>query len=706
MTTTLDAVMTAVPGIVLRLNRAGRVLECSGRLLRDPGAADQGIGAAAPSTDGPGKRPEQATATGALVGHPIAAFCGATLAPRYLAALETALRDGRPVTFDHAVDGPAGPAAWEARFVPTPPDECVVVVQEVTDRGGASDRLRRRSAQLARGMEALQSLAAMGNADTQAFLAAAVEAAARVLGVARVAIWLRSDDRRQLTCHLMADGGRAGPGSGMVLEAATIGRYLDALASCRVLAGDDVMTDTRFTEMRDVCSAFGISSMLDVPIRVEGELIGMVCHAHVGPARSWSLEESNFAASIADVVANALQGAKRRDLEARLRQSQKMEAIGVLAGGVAHDFNNVLTAILGYTTLAQGQLRRDDPLQEHLDEVRKAAEWAAALTRQLLAFGRKQVLQPRLVEVGEVVSGIEPMLRRVIGEDIRFQSRIATRATVHADPSQIEQVLLNLVVNAREAMPKGGTLSIAVFDEEADAGGQGVAGPRLPGVVLEVADTGIGMDEETRQRIFEPFFTTKEVGKGTGLGLAMVYGIVQQSGGRIAVESEIGQGTVFRIVLPAATGEPIRSPAADEPAAVTLPAGISILLVEDDALVRDLTADMLERSGCRVRTASSGYDALRVVHESPDAFDLVLSDIVMPDLDGRDLGHLLAESRPGLRILYMSGYAGKVPLPAPQEGMVVDFIEKTFRPEGLLTKIQSILATPCPGDRGPRYSAV
>ena len=381
-------------------------------------------------------------------------------------------------------------------------------------------------------------------------------------------------------------------------------------------------------------------------------------------------------------------------LEEQLRQAQKLEAIGQLAGGVAHDFNNLLTAILGFTELLASSLPPEDPGLDDLGEIKKAGERAAALTRQLLAFGRKQIVQPTVLDINAVIEGLEPMLRRLLMETVTLRiERDEPPGLVLMDATQIEQILINLAVNASDAMGRrGGTLTIrtAMASMPSGPGGDGVLPPGEY-VLLVVTDTGSGMSEEVIAHIFEPFFTTKGPGKGTGLGLATVYGIVKQSGGDIRVHSEPGRGSTFEIVLP-------RVPVTDADAAgVTsrkgeVPSGSeTILIVEDDGAVRRLTRMTLERRGYRALEASNPKEAERVAQDYEGRIHLVLSDVIMPESEGPPLVDRLAARQPGLRVLYMSGYADETIV---QHGLLVEgtsFVQKPFSPETLLRKVREML---------------
>lgn len=377
---------------------------------------------------------------------------------------------------------------------------------------------------------------------------------------------------------------------------------------------------------------------------------------------------------------------ERERLQMELAQSRKMESIGRLAGGIAHDFNNLLTVINGYSQLVVSGLEENNPLRGDVAEILKAGEHAASLTKQLLAFSRKQVLQPRRLDLNRVVEEMLPMLERLVGETIEVRVDLkAGRSTVHADPHQLEQVLMNLAVNARDAMPHGGKLVISTADQGASPDGRGEGNF----VLLVVSDTGVGIDEETRERIFEPFFTTKGAGHGTGLGLSMVQGIVAQSGGYIAVDSKRGQGTAFRIYLPAlaeaATGT-------GKPATVPPVGGRElILVVEDNPQVRGYTVGVLEELGYRVLQAEDGAKALRLCEAEESRIDLLLTDVVMPNLSGGELAASLEKSRPGIKILFMSGYTDNIIAHhgTLEEGS--EFLQKPFSPSELAAKVRAVM---------------
>ena len=388
---------------------------------------------------------------------------------------------------------------------------------------------------------------------------------------------------------------------------------------------------------------------------------------------------------------------ERRVLEAQLRQAQKMESIGRLAGGVAHDFNNLLTVINGYSQLLLGKLNAADPLRAGLTEIHKAGERAAGLTRQLLAFSRKQVLQPRGLNVNRVVEEMRPMLERLVGEAVEVRVALnAESGVVRADPHQLEQVVMNLVVNARDAMPGGGKLLIETAGVERDESYARLHLEARAGryVMLAVSDNGVGMDEETRQRIFEPFFTTKGVGQGTGLGLSMVQGIVAQSGGYIDAYSEPGQGTTFKIYLPRVT-EAVTDEGMPE-AVPALGGKETVLVVEDQAQVRDYTVAVLKEYGYRVIQAENASEALLFCERERERVDLVLTDVVMPNVSGRELANRLEKLRPGIKVLFMSGYTDNAVMHHGVLEKSAEFIQKPFSPEELAGKVRAVLGSPTP----------
>ena len=384
---------------------------------------------------------------------------------------------------------------------------------------------------------------------------------------------------------------------------------------------------------------------------------------------------------------------ERRELESQLRQAQKMEAIGQLAAGIAHDFNNILSVVLGYSIFIGEQLEPNDPLRDDIGEVRRAGERASDLVRQLLAFSRRQMLAPCTLDVRQTVLGMEKMLLRLLGGDIDLALFVADAATnVHADPTQLEQIVMNLVVNARDAMPGGGKLSIEVSSVMLDADYVAVHTEVTPGsyVLLAITDTGLGMTKAVREQIFEPFFTTKGAGKGTGLGLSTVFGIVKQSEGHIWVYSETGQGTTFKVYFPQVQGSTTstRAPAL-EPA--TLTGSETLLLVEDDEQVRVMLCLLLRRHGYEVLDAQNGGEAFLISEQHQGEIHLLLTDVVMPRMSGKQLADRLQPLRPGMKVLFMSGYTDNAVV---RHGVLdgnAAFLQKPLTPNALLRKTREVL---------------
>ena len=430
----------------------------------------------------------------------------------------------------------------------------------------------------------------------------------------------------------------------------------------------------------------------------DGVVVGFECEVYrKDGSKIWTRENARairsengtilyYEGSIEDISEQKL-------LETQLLLSQKLEGIGRLAGGIAHDFNNLLTAILGYSILSLGKLREEDPLYYNITEVKKAADRAAALTRQLLAFSRKQILQSKVINLNEIVSDMNKMLSRLIGENIKLRSTLSPDlGSVKTDPGQIEQVIMNLVINASDAMPDSGNLTIETSNVYLDKeyASQHIAVKPGHYVMLAISDTGIGMDEKTQARIFEPFFTTKEMGKGTGLGLSTVYGIIKQSGGNIWVYSEIGQGTTFKIYLPRVDEEAEQLKQAISKQ--EMPKGTeTVLLAEDDESVRHLAKMVLETNGYKVLEAANGGAALLLCEKCKETIHLLLTDVVMPEMSGTELAEHLEVKHPEMRVLYMSGYTDNaiVHRGILKEGMT--YIQKPFSPDDLAKKVREVL---------------
>ncbi len=385
---------------------------------------------------------------------------------------------------------------------------------------------------------------------------------------------------------------------------------------------------------------------------------------------------------------------ERQQLEQQLYRSQKLDAIGRLSGGIAHDFNNLLGVIIGYSEALQQRIAPDDPFREAVDEIQNAGKRAATLTQQLLAFSRKQVLEPKVLDLNTVLAEMEKMLRRLIREDIELSLSLSSKlGNIKADRGQIEQVILNLVVNARDAMPQGGKLTIATAEAKLDESHVKHFSYVVPGpyVMLRVTDIGCGMDPELLSHIFEPFFTTKEQGKGTGLGLATVYGVIKQSGGYIWAESEVGKGTTFKMFLPR-----VEEAVEDKPESRS-PVGLAqmhrtVLLVEDERSLRKLTRTMLEDFGCTVLEAIDAAQALAIAKQTGSPIDLLLTDVIMPGMSGPAVADKLAPLRPEMKVLFMSGYTDRVIARhgAPESGITI--LRKPFNREDLARRVEEVLA--------------
>jgi signal transduction histidine kinase/CheY-like chemotaxis protein len=451
----------------------------------------------------------------------------------------------------------------------------------------------------------------------------------------------------------------------------------------------------------DGAPAWGDDGSVAFPVQSR-EVTGVIVFVHRDPIA----KDDELLPVLTDIGRQIGQFLERRDAEEtlrateeQLRQAQKMEAIGKLAGGIAHDFNNLLTVIMGRCSLLTERLDSRDRLRRDLDLVRKTAERAATLTRQLLAFSRKQVLQPCALELNVVVEDIVPMLRRLIGEDVELMVRLKPEVgQVMADPSQLEQVIVNLVVNARDAMPNGGRLTIETATADLDA----AYVRRHPGArhgvhaVLAISDTGLGMDTETQARIFEPFFTTKEAGKGSGLGLATVYGIVKQSGGTIWVYSEPGQGAVFKVYLPQAE-EPAETRWPELTLEPTPRGSETLLLVEDQDEVRELARDILEQHGYTVLDARDGDSAWQLFEAHRDRIDLLLTDVVMPGPSGRVLADKVTAARPDMKVLYMSGYTDQAIVHHGVLEQGIAYLEKPFSIDSLTRAVRNTIDSPPEG---------
>ena len=522
-----------------------------------------------------------------------------------------------------------------------------VMVRDVTARKESEETLRRQAEFIRAIAESTgEGLYAIDRSGRITFMNSAAE---RMIGWSREELFLR--DLHQMTHYRKSDG-TAYP------------RH-----ECPILAA----MENRTTLQRD-----------DTFIRKDGTMLSVSFSA--SPLRSAQGETVGAVVVFRDAT-------ERRRLEEQLLHAQKLEAVGRLAGGISHDFNNLLSVIAGYGELVLADLSEPGPTRSRVLEILRASERATALTRQLLAFGRKQVIEPRVLDLNSTAQETERMLRRLIGEDVEIHLKLAPDlGRIRADAGQVEQVIINLAVNARDAMPKGGKLTIetanVTLDEDAVRGYVDVQ----PGhyVRMCVSDTGVGMDRDTREHLFEPFFTTKEPGRGTGLGLATVYGIVKQSGGHVWVYSEPGWGTTFKVYFPryGDVAEPGR-PALEAGAA---PGGTeTILVVEDDEMIRSLIRDILESTGYRVLVADDPESGMKLIGEQQDEIHLLLTDLVLPGMSGRELVDRVSKLKPEMRVLFMSGYSDEA---VARHGILepgLAFLQKPFSRDGLVRKVREVL---------------
>ena len=458
-----------------------------------------------------------------------------------------------------------------------------------------------------------------------------------------------------------------------------------------------VQQDARHYSATDRRTGYQSRDMIIVPLkRHGGSPIGVIeiLNKNQGSVNRDDLDTLVVLSAIAAAAieqSKAFEALRVKDIQ--LQQAQKMEAVGRLAVGVAHDFNNLLTVMRGYSELIVMTVEPDAPARTHAEEVLKAADRAAGVTSQLLAFSRKQVLELRIVRLNEVVANVEKLLRRLIGEDIDLVTTVGLNpGWIKADPGQLEQVLINLAVNARDAMPQGGTLTIGVVQSELDETFTRRHLDFQPGAycVLSVTDSGCGMSKDTLSKLFEPFFTTKEPGKGTGLGLSIVHGIVKQSQGHILVSSEPGLGTTFNIYLPC-----VETPAEVDRVSAAVSTALSgtetVLVVEDEGQVRTLECGLLEAGGYHVLAASHGKEAIHICREYPGAIHLLVTDLILPQMNGRELASQAASIRPSIKVLYVSGYPDETLVTAGMDRNKAPFLQKPFASETLLLSVRNVL---------------
>jgi PAS domain S-box-containing protein len=537
----------------------------------------------------------------------------------------------------------------------------IVALRTRVNQRQAEEALRTANERYARQESALATLTASYLSSPDDFtdiVRGITEVVARALSVALVGVWRYDDGGSVSICQDLFHLPDAVHSDGLSLDVETCPACFRALSGTEVLAVTDAVADPRTVELTDrLLAPFGVASIMCAPIRSQRATVGVLSCKHVGEPRRWMPDEQAFALAVANLLSTLIAQAEHQRLEQQLRQAQRLEAIGRLAGGIAHDFNNILTVILGRAEEVSLDRRVPDEVREAVSDLEQNAQRASALTRQLLAFSRRQAIEVRDVDLNSVVANVTRLLHRVLGEDIVVSFTYSDGPlAVRADPGMIEQVLLNLAVNARDAMPIGGRLAIDTSLHEAAGSEAPASASSRSWACLRVRDNGAGIAPEHLPHIFEPFFTTKDVGKGTGLGLATTYGIVQQHGGWIEVDSQVGRGTEFRVFFPRVDAKPSTAVAV----AHSLPAPRgqeTILVVEDEAGVRALVIKLLQDLGYRLLQAQSGPHALDVWRQHGDEVDLLITDIVMPDgMNGVELAERLRRGRPSLKVIYTSGY--------------------------------------------------
>ncbi len=631
-----------------------------------------------------------------LIGAQVMSF----VAPESRDLVRANIATGRGTPYEHLAlkkDGTAFPVEVQAKSMTVGGRGVrVTALRDITERKRAEEAEQHRQKRFKEQQTALARLGAsdaIHRSDVDTALREITEVAGRTLEVARTSVWLFNETHSKITCADLYEWSESRHSKGGDLLAADYPNYFAALESERVIAADDAHEDPGTREFSaSYLTPQGITSMLDVPIRLGGRRVGVVCHEHVGPRREWSAEEQNFAGSIGDMVSLALQADEHRKAQETLRQAQKMEAVGQLTGGIAHDFNNILTTILSNTELVVTDLPEAyADLRTRVTEIQIAARRGADMIRKLMAFSRQEQLQFEILNIADLCHETGAMLRRILPETIDIRIAGAAQSCIYADRGAVQQVLVNLGTNARDAMPTGGVLRIrteqvhldsdcCVNQDQPDQGEY---------VCMSVTDSGVGMDEETRRKIFDPFFTTKPVGKGTGLGMAMIYGLVKDHGGFVDVSSEVGKGTTIRIYFPLARDV---ATASSEDESVELRGGCeTILLAEDEESIRVALQCILERYGYRVLLAQDGLDALNLYRSHDAKIDLVITDVVMPKMSGPALHREISNGGEGPAFLFSSGYAARDVAAYHKLDPTVPLIQKPWSTRDFVSRIRDVL---------------
>ncbi|MEM1175677.1 MAG: ATP-binding protein [Pseudomonadota bacterium] len=522
------------------------------------------------------------------------------------------------------------------------------------------------------------------------------------IGVERVGIWLLSEQNDEMVCVEQWQESESSHSSGMTLVSSDFPRYWEALQQDSRITADDALSHPATRDFADVLlKPLGITSMLDAGILVNGEFAGVICLEHTGERRHWHQDEMTFASAAAILMSQVLaQDARNRSeaegkrLQERLIQAEKMESVGRLAGGVAHDFNNMLAVILGQTEIALSQLTEGDPGYNSLKEIQQAGQRSSRLTQQLLAFARRQPVNPEVIDLNHSLESMISMLRRLIGESVTLDWQLQDNLwPVRVDPSQLDQIVVNLCVNARDAMGGRGRVRIATNNLHITAADIDELPEASVGdfVRLSVRDEGTGIEAADLENLFEPFFTTKQTDTGTGLGLAVVYGAVMQSGGFIHVDSAPDRGTTFHLYFPRERHELVAVDAPEKPSGNKRQRE-KVLLVEDEVAVLRMTTAMLEQLGYDVVPARSVSEALRII-ESPDSgIRLLVTDVVMPEMSGKSLAERVMDSVPDVKVLFISGYTSNVLGSGGTVDASFNFLQKPFSAAELDAKIQEALS--------------